>query len=311
MQRRKKALFRKLNTALPAPRRQGARPLEAAAEVDQRLQKVMAAAGIGSRRKCEDLIRAGRVEVDGQVVTELGTRVDQRRQEIHVDGVALKRPKLVYYLVNKPPGVVSTSYDPAGRMRVIDLVPPGRERVYTVGRLDRSSEGLMLVTNDGELANQLTHPKFGVAKTYQVTVAGQPAPNDLQKLTSGVHLAEGVARAERVTVLGAHGQSTLLEIVLREGKNREIRRILARVGHKVLALKRVAIGPLKFKDLPVGAHRRLSIAEVEELRHSVARRRRPADAAEEQPDTKRVVYRRRAAAARARTKKSAPRKTRG
>lgn len=268
-------------------------------QAGERLQKVMAAAGIGSRRKCEELIEAGRVEVDGEVVTELGTRVEPERQVIHVDGAPLKRPKVVYYLVNKPAGVVSTSYDPAGRMRVIDLVP-GRERVYTVGRLDRASEGLMLVTNDGELANQLTHPRFGVEKTYQVHVAGEPEHGELKKLTSGVHLAEGTARAERVTVLGSHGQSTGLEIVLREGKNREIRRILARIGHKVLTLKRVAIGPLKLKDLPVGAHRRLSSLEVDQLRRSVGQARNKLDD-DAMPAAERVVYRRRVRRAKSRT----------
>lgn len=253
----------------------------------------MASAGIGSRRKCEELIAAGRVEVDGQVVTELGTRIDPDAQEVRVDGATLKPARLVYYIVNKPPGVVSTSYDPSGRMRVIDLIPPGKERIYTVGRLDRTSEGLMLVTNDGDLANRLTHPRFGVKKIYQVAVAGEPAEEELEKLTTGIRLAEGMARAERVTVTGRHGQSTHVEIVLREGKNREIRRILARIGHKVLKLKRIAIGPLKLKELPVGAHRRLSAPEIEELRRWAPTRGRKINA-EERTDGKRVVYRRRA-----------------
>lgn len=263
------------------------------AQGSQRLQKAMAAAGVGSRRKCEALIAAGRVEVDGRVVTELGTRVDPARQEIRVDGVLLKRPRLVYFLINKPPGAISTNYDPSGRLRVIDLVPGGRQRVYAVGRLDRSSEGLMLVTNDGDLANRLTHPRFGVEKTYHVTVAGEPSREDLHKLLRGVHLAEGVARASRVAVLAAHPHSTELEIVLREGKNREIRRILAKAGHKVLRLRRVAIDGVKLKNLPPGAHRALHADELAQLR--AASSFRPKRSADELASRDaQVVYRRRA-----------------
>ena len=234
----------------------------------QRLQKVLAAAGVGSRRRCEELIVDGRVEVDREIVTLLGTRVDPATQEIRVDGTALSRPKRVYYVVNKPLGVVSTNYDPDGRSRVIDLVHAGGHRVYTVGRLDRTSEGLILVTNDGELANRLMHPRYGVAKTYLARVAGVPSDEVLEQLTKGVHLAEGLARAERVIVRSTHGQSALLEIVLREGRNREVRRILARVGHKVLELKRIAFGPLRLKDLEPGENRRLTTAELRELRYA-------------------------------------------
>src|SRR5262245_10393461 len=151
----------------------------------ERLQKVLAAAGVGSRRDCEDLIRQGRVEVDRQVVTELGTRVDPSRQEIRVDGESLRRTKRLYFAVNKPVGVVSTNRDPSGRTRVIDLVPTD-ERVFPVGRLDRSSEGLILVTNDGEFANRITHPRYGVEKTYLVRVAGAPDQRQLARLKKGV-----------------------------------------------------------------------------------------------------------------------------
>jgi len=229
---------------------------------------VLAAAGVGSRRRCEELITDGRVEVDREIVTLLGTRVDPATQEIRVDGTALSRPKRVYYVVNKPLGVVSTNYDPDGRARVIDLVHAGGHRVYTVGRLDRTSEGLILVTNDGELANRLMHPRYGVAKTYLARVAGLPSDEVLAQLTAGVHLAEGTARADRVTVRSTHGQSALLEIVLREGRNREVRRILARVGHKVLELKRIAFGPLRLKDLEPGENRRLTTAELRDLRYA-------------------------------------------
>ena len=230
-----------------------------------RLQKAMAAAGVGSRRHCEEIILAGRVEIDRKVVTELGTRVDPKRQEIRLDGVPLTQSRLVYYLVHKPQGIVSTNFDPSGRPRVIDLLPRTRERLFTVGRLDLSSEGLILLTNDGELAQRLAHPRFGVEKTYHVLVAGSPGTEVLAKLRQGVHLAEGFAKVESVKVKTGLKQSTLLEIVLAEGRNREIRRILAKLGHKVLRLKRVAIGELRLRDLPQGEFRRLTADEVRAL----------------------------------------------
>jgi 23S rRNA pseudouridine2605 synthase len=238
----------------------------------QRLQKAMAAAGVGSRRYCEELIRAGRVEIDRQVVREMGTRVDPATQEVRVDGTPLAKTKRVYYLVNKPAGVVSTNFDPSGRPRVIDLLPDRGERLFTVGRLDLSSEGLMLVTNDGPLANELAHPRYGVEKTYHALVAGMPQADVLAKLREGVRLAEGVARVASVRVKSTFKQSTLLEIVLAEGRNREIRRILAKVGHKVLRLKRVALGGVRLKDLPPGGYRKLRHDELRQLR----RRAKPA-----------------------------------
>jgi 23S rRNA pseudouridine2605 synthase len=242
-----------------------------AADGGERLQKVLASAGIASRRECEQLIREGRVEVDRQVVTELGTRVDPQRQEIRVDGEALPQPKLVYFAVNKPTGVVSTSRDPAGRPRVIDLLPPNTPRVFAVGRLDISSEGLILVTNDGELANRLTHPRHGVEKIYHVQVAGQVERDVLGQLHRGVHLAEGVAHAKHVRIKSRRKRSSVLEMVLDEGRNREIRRLLARVGHKVQRLKRVAVGPVRLGDLPTGAVRTLSRKEIQALHRAAAR----------------------------------------
>jgi 23S rRNA pseudouridine2605 synthase len=252
-------------TGPSAKPRAGENPTEGGGE---RLQKVMAAAGIGSRRRCEDLILAGRVEVDRRTVRKLGTRVDTQQQEIRVDGDLLKPMRRAYYLVNKPVGVVSTNFDPSGRPRVIDLLPPTKERLFTVGRLDLSSEGLMLVTNDGELANRLTHPRYGVEKTYHALVAGKPNAEVLESLRRGVHLAEGVARVASVKIRKDLKQSSLLEIVLAEGRNREIRRILAKVGHKVLRLKRVAIGPLRLKDIEPGQWRPLRGHELDELRAS-------------------------------------------
>jgi 23S rRNA pseudouridine2605 synthase len=164
-----------------------------------RLQKVLAAAGLGSRRQCEELIREGRVEVDRRTVTELGTRVDPTHQEIRVDGEPLPKPRRQYFMLNKPMGVVSTARDPAGRPRVTDLVP-GDSRLFPVGRLDLSSEGLILLTNDGELANLLAHPRYEVEKTYLAQVAGSPSREAIEKLERGVHLAEGFAHAKQVRV---------------------------------------------------------------------------------------------------------------
>ena len=231
----------------------------------ERVQKVLAHAGLGSRRSCEDLIKQGRVSVDGQVVRELGTRVDPARSRIAVDGEAIRLESMVYFAVNKPKGYVSTDLDPAGRPRVVDLLPEVPERVYTVGRLDEDSTGLMILTNDGELANRLAHPRYGVEKLYRALVAGAPDQEIVAKLTAGVWLSEGKVRAKRARLVGRQGQANVLELVLAEGKNREIRRMLARLGHKVMSLNRVAVGPISVKGLASGECRSLSRHEVELL----------------------------------------------
>ena len=233
----------------------------------ERLQKVLAAAGLGSRRSCEELITSGRVEVDRKIVTELGTRVDPLKQQIRVDGERLPNPKRVVYLLNKPVGVVTTNFDPTGRPRVVDLVP-GDSRLFAIGRLDRMSEGLILVTNDGELANLLAHPRYGVEKKYHVQVAGVPTQESLDKLRRGISLSEGKARAQRVDIRSQHKQSAVLEMVLDEGKNREIRRMLAQLGHKVHQLKRVAVGGLSLGNLLPGQWRPLAWSEIDALRRS-------------------------------------------
>ncbi len=234
---------------------------------------MLAAAGVASRRECETLILEGRVEVDHQVVVELGTRVDPGRQEIRVDGEVLSQPRLVYWAIHKPAGVVSTSRDPAGRPRVIDLLPPESPRAFCVGRLDRTSEGLILATNDGDLANGLTHPSRGVEKTYQVQVAGEVDLEVVRSLRRGVHLAEGFAHAKLARIKSRRKHSTVLEMVLDEGRNREIRRLLARAGHKVQRLTRVAVGPVRLGELPAGAVRPLTRREVAALRQAVAQGR--------------------------------------
>jgi 23S rRNA pseudouridine2605 synthase len=197
-----------------------------------------------------------------------------------VDGQPVHAERFVYWLVNKPRGYLCTNHDPAGRPLAIDLVPHVSQRVYTVGRLDEASEGLLLLTNDGELANQLMHPRFGVEKTYLVQVAGHPTRDDLLQLLKGVWLSEGHVKARHVKRLKKQGESTWLRIVLSEGKNREIRRMLARLGHKVLRLKRVAIGPVEIGRLGHGKSRRLGPHEVAGLRHAAERQSR-----REQPQT--------------------------
>jgi 23S rRNA pseudouridine2605 synthase len=231
---------------------------------------VLAHAGVGSRRACEEVILQGRVTVDGQVVRELGTKVDSRSAKIAVDGQPIHLERMVYFAVSKPKGYVSTNNDPSGRPRVVDLLPELPQRVYTVGRLDEMSTGLILLTNDGELANRLTHPKFGIEKLYRVVVAGTPEREVLDKLTEGVWLAEGKVRARRVRVVGKRGQATILEMVLAEGKNREVRRMLAKLGHKVMTLTRIAVGPITLKGLALGEYRPLSRDEVELLRKVAA-----------------------------------------
>jgi 23S rRNA pseudouridine2605 synthase len=235
-----------------------------------RLQKVLAAAGVDSRRECEQLILDGRVEVDRQVVTELGTRVDPHKQEIRIDGEVLHQAKLVYYAVHKPEGVVCTSSDPTGRPRVIDMLPPDAPRVYCVGRLDMSSEGLILVTNDGELANGVTHPSHGVEKIYHVQVSGQLDEEGLKQIRKGMHLAEGFASVKHVRIKSRKKNGTILEMILDEGRNREIRRLFARVGHKVQRLTRIAVGPVRLGEMPAGAVRLLTKQEVSALRRAIA-----------------------------------------
>jgi 23S rRNA pseudouridine2605 synthase len=231
----------------------------------ERLQKILASAGIASRREAEQLIVEGRVQIDGKIITELGFRADPAQQEIRIDGEPLPHPKPEYYAVHKPTGVVSTSRDPAGRPRVTDMLPPTAGRVFCVGRLDLTSEGLILVTNDGALANQLTHPRHGVEKTYEVQVAGAPEADVLEQLRRGVHLAEGFCRPVNVKIKSRRKGSTLLEMVLDEGRNREIRRVLARVGHKVQRLTRIAVGPVRLGELPRGAVRKLTPEELRKL----------------------------------------------
>jgi len=237
----------------------------------QRLQKILAAAGYGSRRACEELIRQGRVQVNGQVVTELGTRVDPNLDEISVDGAPISGPvKKVYLILNKPPGYISTVHDPWGRPTILDLIPH-QGRLYPVGRLDAESEGLLLLTNDGRLTHRLTHPRYEREKEYLALLKGRPKDAVLSQLRRGVDLEEGrtapamVSRVSRREGLETPPGTTWLRIVLHEGRKRQIRRMCAAVGHPVQRLIRVRMGPIELGDLPVGGYRPLSAKEVRRL----------------------------------------------
>lgn len=229
-----------------------------------RLQKVIGRAGLMSRRAAEELISQGRISIDGRVAV-LGDRVDPRNQQVLVDGVPIPvAPDLRTYLVNKPLDVISTADDPHGRPTVVDLVD-AEVRVWPVGRLDADSEGLILVSNDGELTNRITHPSFGVTKTYTVVVAGLPSKSTIKRLTEGVTLGDGPATAVSARIVDRSNEVTMLELVMNEGRNREIRRMCDEIGHPVKRLVRTAIGPLKDRSLGPGGVRLLGAKEVTEL----------------------------------------------
>ena len=241
-----------------------------------RLQKFLAMAGVDSRRNCEEYIRTGRVTVNSEVVTDPARAVDPKTQDIRLDSERLRMPRLRYFLVNKPKGVLCTNHDPQGRPRAIDLVPPSEQRLFTVGRLDENTEGMLLLTNDGDLAQRLAHPRFEVIRRYRCHVAGIPQPETLRQLREGMYFAEGFFKFRSVHIFRRKGQSVILEMELQEGKNREIRRLLARVGHKVLALERIAFGPLQLGSLAPGRHRELQPFEIHELRHFAEHGEKPA-----------------------------------
>ncbi|MCP4708728.1 MAG: rRNA pseudouridine synthase [Planctomycetes bacterium] len=231
----------------------------------ERLQKVMAESGIGSRRYCEEIIREGLVKVNGEVIKKLPVLVDPQQDRIIVEGRRLRFERKVYFLLNKPKKVVCTNSDPQGRTRAIDLLKGVKERIYPVGRLDADSKGLVIMTNDGELANQLTHPKYGVAKTYIAEVAGSVSGAEIERLQKGMYLAKGKASMGKVKILRRGPKQSLLEVTLREGRKRQIKVMLGRLGHTVKQLTRVQIGKLTLKGLGVGKYRILTTAEVKSL----------------------------------------------
>jgi 23S rRNA pseudouridine2605 synthase len=239
---------------------------------EERLQKIMAAKGIASRRKAEEIIAAGRVTLNGKVVTEQGTKADPQRDKICVDGKPLRKAeRLVYYLLNKPKGYVTTVSDPEGRPTVVDLLPKRGERVYPVGRLDYASEGLVLMTNDGALAAKLMKAGSHVPKTYRVKVSGKPEDKAIAKLRAGVTIALEEGRRVKTSSakirLVEDGANPWYEVVLIEGRNRQIRRMFEEVGHHVEKIKRVQLGPLVL-DVEPGKSRELTSGEVEKLKQA-------------------------------------------
>lgn len=254
--------------------RKKARPQEAPRDVHVpdgvRLQKVLATAGLGSRRACENLITAGRVEVDGVLVTELGVRIDPDKNVVHVDGLRIQLDQsLLTLALNKPLGVVSTMHDPDGRPTLAEYVADRPERLFHIGRLDADSEGLILLTNDGELANRLAHPKYEIPKTYLVHVEGRVPATLGNKLTHGIELEDGVAKVDKFRIVDATPQASLIEVELHEGRNRIIRRMFAEAGYPVNQLVRTKIGPVRLGDLRPGRVRVLGQTELGTLMAAV------------------------------------------
>ncbi|MBE9503968.1 MAG: rRNA pseudouridine synthase [Proteobacteria bacterium] len=235
-----------------------------------RLQKVLAQAGVASRREAEKMILNGRIKVDGKVIKELGTKVDPEKNDIEVDDRSIsKSEKKVYYLLNKPKGCVTTMKDPRGRLTVNDLLKDIDERVYPVGRLDYDTTGVLIITNDGELANALAHPKKEIDKYYHALVQGVPSNEALKRLREGVQLEDGKTAPAKIRVLEIKGNKSWLEIIIHEGKNRQVKRMCEAISHKVLRLKRTRFGPLEVNDLASGKIRALKDGEIEALKKAI------------------------------------------
>ena len=229
----------------------------------ERLQKVLAKAGVASRRRAEELIRQGKVRVDGKVVTEMGTKVDPETQNIECEGVALvSREEKVYILLHKPTGYLSTVDDPQGRPIVTDLLKNIKERVYPVGRLDLNTEGALLLTNDGELSQKILHPSHEVNKTYVAKVKGVPGKKKLDALSKGIELEGRKTWPARIKVLKTEAQSTVIQIIIHEGRKRQVRKMFEAIGHPVLALKRTAYGQLELGGLGPGKYRFLTPRDI-------------------------------------------------
>jgi 23S rRNA pseudouridine2605 synthase len=237
----------------------------------QRLQKYLAVRGVASRRRAEEMIRQGRVRVNDDLVTQMGFQVHPNLDRVFVDGVLVGEPdRPIYVALNKPVGVISSTRDPRGRKTVVDLLEGIPERVYPVGRLDADSEGLVLLTNDGELAVRLAHPRYGVSKLYRIWVKGRPSPRALQVLINGVPLSDGRTSPAQVAICATHPDTTELKIELWEGRNRQIRRMCEAIGHPVARLRREKIGSLALGALSLGQWRHVGPSELAALRNTAA-----------------------------------------
>jgi 23S rRNA pseudouridine2605 synthase len=234
----------------------------------ERLQKVLAHVGVGSRRAVEEMIAAGRIRINGKVA-RLGQRVDITKDKVDVDGSTVPlRTELAYYLLNKPAGVVATASDPEGRATVLDLLDV-EQRVWPVGRLDMDSEGALIITNDGDLTNGLTHPRYEVSKVYVAEVEGHVGHRALGRLARGVDLEDGRTKPAEASIVERRAGATLVRLTITEGRNRQVRRMAEAVGHPVKRLVRVAIGPLQVGRLKPGTYRKLAPAEVRSLYRAI------------------------------------------
>jgi len=231
----------------------------------QRLQKILAAGGIGSRRHCEEMILEGIVRVNRKVIDELPAFADPETDTITVNGRKIKQAEKVYFLLNKPKGVICSNSDPQGRKKAIDLID-SPVRIFCVGRLDMDTTGAIILTNDSELANRLTHPRYELAKTYEVRIKGRIQGDDLEKLKKGVWLAEGKTSKAAVKVVKRTRDESLVQITIREGLNRQIRRIMAKIGFRPKALRRTKIGNLTTKGIPIGGYKELSNSQINYLK---------------------------------------------
>jgi len=237
----------------------------------ERLQKILANAGVASRRKCEALIAAGQVSVNGTIVTELGAKADPAADIIAVSGKPIKKENKLYIMFNKPKGVITSVSDDKGRSVVTDYLKDIKERLYPVGRLDYDSEGLLLLTNDGDLAHKLTHPRHHVPKTYHATVERVPHGKDLEKLQRGIKLDDGMTAPAEVEYhdIDPDGKFATIAITIREGRNRQVRRMFEAIHHPVVRLKRISFGGLFLNKLQRGKHRKLTADELEKLRAAI------------------------------------------
>lgn len=233
--------------------------------MEERLQKILAKAGIASRRKAEELIRTGRVAVDGRIVTELGTRIDPQKSTITFDGKPLVREKIIYIMLNKPAGYVTTLSDPQGRPIVTDLLHNIPQRVFPVGRLDYETEGALILTNDGNLGQYIQHPRYEVNKTYVATVSGKPSARNIRQLETGIMVDGRKTWPATVRILEQKQAETVLELTIHEGKKRQVRKMLAAIGHPVRNLTRTAYGRLRLGNLPPGKYRFLTENDLKKI----------------------------------------------
>lgn len=251
-----------------------------------RLQRYLAQCGLGSRRECEELIENGRIQIDGKTVTKLGTNVSPAEQAVALDGEKLSIERKKYFLLNKPPGFLCTAKDPQGRRTIFDLFPPEGPRLFCVGRLDEATTGLLIVTNDGALTQKLAHPKYRIHRLYKAQVAGHPTREVLNELKEGLFFTEGKFKVHDIRPVKKQGRSTWVEITMTEGQNREIRRLLARTGHKVMKLERIGFGPVRLGRVPMGQYRELRREELGKLFEILERTQRAPDTENAQSESK-------------------------